>query len=220
MNQNTQQDSTVKSNEVYSSAHVVESKEWYKLGYKNAIFVSLILSCILCFSLLFNFIQVFSSPSPKYFAFTNDLRIKNLVPLNKPTITQNGLLNWVSRVVVDTMEIDFLHWKKSLIRVKPDYMEKTFNELITSLKDSGNLDMIIKQKLIVSATIDGTPIITAEGVLSGRKAWKIEIPLTLSYQTSEGIENIQRLTAYLTVCRVPVTEHPKGIKISQIVLGD
>jgi len=198
--------------------YVVESKFWYRDQYRRSLFLCLILSGILFLSLTFNGLQFFLKPSPQYFAATDDFRIQKLVPLDKPYITQAGLLNWASRTVVQTLQLDFAHWRDTLQSVRNNYTEKAFAELFNSLNESGNLDMVRQKRLIVTASIEKAPVVTASGILQGRKAWRIQMPIVLSYESSEGVENSQKLLAKITAHRVSTTEHPKGVKITQLVL--
>lgn len=197
---------------------VVESKMWYKDQYRNALFLSLILSSLLFVSFLFNIIQFVTEPKPNYFAVTRDLRVQKLTSLEEPYVTQSGLLNWVSNTVTDTLNFDFNDWRKSFMEVRNNYTEKAFEELVTSLKESGILDLVRQKRLVLSSVLQKTPVITAKGMYQGKMAWKIEVPVLLSYESSEGVENTQNLIADILVHRVPVTEHPRGIKINQIIV--
>jgi len=165
-----------------------------------------------------NAIQAAMQPSPRYFAVTDDLRIEQMRALDKPAISQSGLFSWVTQKVTETLSLDFLHWRDTLMEVKPAYTEDAFSELIGSLKNSGNLEMIQKKKLIMSATVQRSPVVKAKGVVNGRLTWKLQFPIKLTYESSERVVSSQQVMCNVMVRRVPTIEHPRGVNIAQVVL--
>ena len=197
---------------------VVESRDWYRDKFRQVTMTCMILTVILAGSLIANALQVMSRPSPRYFAVTDGLRIEQMQPLSKPAISQSGLFNWTTRTVTETFSLDFVHWRDQLMEVKPDYTEDAFGQLIGSLRDSGNLDMIKKKKLVLSSTVQRSPVVKAKGVVEGRMTWKLEFPVQFAYESSERVVSSQNLMCNVMVRRVPTTDHPRGIKIAQIVM--
>jgi len=197
---------------------VVESRDWYRDKFRRVTLICLVLVLILAGSLVANAVQVVMRPSPRYFAVTDDLRIEQMQPLSKPAISQSGLFSWTTRKVTETLSLDFVHWRKKLMDVKPAYTEEAFSQLIGSLRDSGNLEMVQKKKLVMSATVQRSPVVKAKGMVKGRMTWKLEFPINLTYESSERVVSSQKLMCNVMVRRVPVIEHPRGVNIEQIVL--
>lgn len=197
---------------------VVESRDWYRDKFRRVTLICLILVLMLAGSLAVNVVQGVMRPTPRYFAVTDNLRIEKMRPLNKPVISQSGLLSWTTRKVTETFSLDFVHWREKLMDVKPAYTEKAFRQLIGSLKDSGNLKMLKRKKLVMSSTVQRSPVVKAKGVVSGRMTWKIEFPIKIAYESSQRVISSQKLMCNVMVRRVPTIEYPRGIKIQQIVL--
>lgn len=204
--------------EPVGAALVMESRDWYKDRFRQVATICLITVSLLVGSLAANMIQATSKPEPVYFSVSDDFRIKDLKPLDKPTISESGLSNWVARTVTETFALDFVHWRDQLMGVKSEYTEDCFKQLLKSLQDAGNLDMVKERKLVLSAVIKSAPTITAEGMVKGRKVWRMEFPIEFSYESSERVVANQDLVCEVTVTRVPVEEHPRGVKLAQIVL--
>lgn len=152
----------------------------------------------------------------KVLAVTPDLRVVELRPLSEPIITDTGINAFTGRVVLESLSLDFKHWKAKLASVRPNYTKAGFSSLIGPLKSSGNLDAIVKRRLIASPSIDGAAIIKAEGPYKGGYAWKIDIPVVVSYEGGSGQQNVQTLMAEVLVIRQSLIKHSEGVAIENI----
>jgi len=204
--------------EMHGAALVMEAKDWYKDKFRQVVKVLTVLVVLLAASLAANLVQGLTEAKPRYFAVTDNLQIKKMKPLDKPAISQSGLFNWATRTITETFSLDFVHWREKLMDVKPQFTKKAFGQLITSLKESGNLEMIKKENLVLSATVTRSPVVTAKGVVDGRMTWKLEFPISLSYEGSGGTVASQDLMCNIMIRRVPTVNHPRGIKIAQLIL--
>ncbi len=158
-------------------------------------------------------------PGPVYFMTTPDGRLVQLTPLDRPVMSQAAMLNWVSGTVAQTLSVDFLNYRSQLMAVQDNYTDAAYNQLISSLIKSGNLGMIKSQRLSVSATVAQAPVVIAHGDIGKTEAWKIQFPVTVSYESSGGVGNTQSLLATALVERVPQTQFPRGLAIAQLVLA-
>ena len=78
--------------------------------------------------------------------------------------------------------------------------------------------MIQEKRLSVSAVVTRAPVITASGLVGGTATWKVEFPLIVSYESSQGVESTQRLMATVLVARASTVLTPRGVVIQQVVL--
>ncbi|MCF8028882.1 MAG: DotI/IcmL family type IV secretion protein [Desulfobacteraceae bacterium] len=200
------------------AAVVMESRGWYRDKFRQVVTICMILTGVLGLSFAANMIQAASKPDPVYFAVSDDLRIKQLTPLNEPSISQSALFNWTTRTITKTFSLDFVHWREQVMSVKPEYTEDCFKQLVKSLQNAGNLDMIRQRRLVLSAVVKNAPSITAKGVINGHMAWKMEFPISLSYESSERVVATQDLLCSVMVRRVSVLDHPRGVRLAQLVL--
>lgn len=197
---------------------VIESKIWYRDQYKRAVLFGIAVVSALIISLVFNIIQFFSTPPPRYFALTEDLRVVELTPTSKANLSQAKLLNWVSSTITKTFTFDFLNYRNVLMEVRPNYTSGCFKSLTGSLKSSGNLEMVTTKRLVTRAVLNGTPVIIKEGLIGGYRMWNIEVPLIISYEDSNGIVASQNLVGMAIVSREDERHVPRGVLIHQLVL--
>jgi intracellular multiplication protein IcmL len=203
---------------VVNAETIIGGVAWYRAQYGRAMKLALALVLALCVAVAAIAFLVVTRPAPRYFAATPDLRLAPLVPLDKPVLTQQGLLNWVAETITNAVSLDFLEWRDKLSRVRENFENEAFKSFLASLNSSGVLQMIRDKRLSVSAVVTRAPVITASGLVGGKATWKIEFPLVVSYESSQGVESTQHLMATVLVCRAATVTTPRGVVIQQVVL--
>ncbi|MDR2349788.1 MAG: DotI/IcmL/TraM family protein, partial [Deltaproteobacteria bacterium] len=168
--------------------------------------------------LLLVYFSVFGEPATKYFAVTPELRIRELETANEPGTGVEGLVNWTAETVCGALSLDFLHWRKKLEAIRPDFDPKGFASFLESLQSGGHIKRIEEERLSLSAAMAGAPVIVRQGPARGRMTWDLEIPLAVSYQSSGGVGSTQRFLAKVTVEKVSPKTNPRGMVMKRIVL--
>ena len=203
---------------VYNAEAVIGGLGWYRLQFQRAMKLCFGMALALAAAFIVVAVLLLSRPMPRYFAATPDLRLAPLIPLDKPVLTQQGLLNWVTETITNAVSLDFLEWREKLSRSREHFEEEAFKSFVASLNSSGVLDMIRDKRLSVSASVTRAPVIIASGLVGNKATWKVEFPLVVSYESSQGVENTQHLMATVLVCRTSTLTSPRGVVIQQIVL--
>jgi intracellular multiplication protein IcmL len=202
----------------YNAETVIGGLGWYRLQYQRSMKLATGLVLALIAAVAVIAALVLTRPTPRYFAATPDLRLAPLIPLDKPVLTQQGLLNWVAETISNAVSLDFLEWREKLTRTREHFEEEAFASFLASLQSSGVLDMIRDKRLSVSASVTRAPVIIASGLVGGKATWKIEFPLVVSYESSQGVESAQNLMATVLVCRASTVTSPRGVVIQQVIL--
>lgn len=192
---------------------------WYRNNFRHAMKLILIMLIALCVALGIITFLILNQPKPQYFAATPDLRLAPLVPLDKPVLSQQGLLNWVSETITDAMSLDFLDWRKKLEAIRQNFDEDAYKSFLESMQSSGVLEMIQEKRLSASAIVTKAPVIIASGVIGDIATWRVEFPIIVSYESSQGVESTQHLMATVLVRRADTIKSPRGVVIQQIVLN-
>ena len=203
---------------VYNAETIIGGLGWYRSQYQRAMKLAVGLVLVLIVSIAVIALLIAKQPTPRYFAATPDLRLAPLIPLDKPVLPQQGLLNWVTETISNAVSLDFLEWREKLSNTRENFEETAYKSFLASLKSSGILDMIQEKRLSVSAVVTRAPVITASGLVGGKATWKIEFPLIVSYESSQGVESTQRLMATVLVARASTVLTPRGVVIQQVVL--
>lgn len=149
-----------------------------------------------------------------YFAQSTDGSVTKMTSLDVPNVSTNTLLRWVSLAVTSAYTLDFVDYQQTLDSLKQYFTKSGYANFLEASND--RLQTIIKQKLIVTAVVAGTPILLGEGEIYGFYSWRIQIPILLSYQGASEKSTKQNLAVSLLVMRVPTKEAHSGIGIAQI----
>ena len=184
------------------AAAVIGGLNWYRAQFRRAMKLALALTVALCASLGVAAILLLNQPKSQYFAATPDLRLAPMVPLDQPLLTQEGLLTWASNAITGAMSLNFLEWREKLETIRPHFDDAAYKSFLAS----------------PSAVATRAPVIIASGLVSGKATWKVEFPLIVSYESSQGVESTQKLLATVLVCRASTAKTPRGVVIQQVVL--
>lgn len=191
---------------------------WYRTQFRRTMKLALGLVVTQGISIVVIALLLLNQPTPRYFAATPDLRIAPLIPLDQPVLTQEGLLTWASDTITGAMSLNFLEYRQKLESIRPNFDDEAFKSFLASLQSSGILDMIREKRLSASAITTRAPVIVASGLVGGTATWRIEFPLIVSYESSQGVESTQRLVATILVRRASTVKTPRGVVIQQAVL--
>jgi intracellular multiplication protein IcmL len=197
---------------------ILMDMNWMRFAMRRYLVIILSLVGTVAVLIVFLIVMFVTRPSPKYFASTNDLRFVQLSPLSEPTITDTSLNNWIADTVTRALSLDFEHWQTTLGDLRPDFSNDSFNAFVISLKSSGLLEKVVKQRLVLSAIPESAPVIVNEGLLGGVYSWLVKFPVKVSYEGSSGVLGTQVFKAEVTVQRADIAVHPRGIIIQRIIL--
>ena len=180
---------------------------------------------ILLTSVLANFVlaallvyMITHPPAPKYFATSINGRITPLFPINDPNQSDSAVLQWANQAAIAAFTYNFVNYRSELQASSGFFTPAGWDQFLTALQQSNNLDAVKVKKLIVSAVATRAPIILQKGVLNGQYSWRIQMPLLVSYQSASEFTQQNNVVTML-VTRIPTLNSPRGIGIAQFVVG-
>jgi intracellular multiplication protein IcmL len=191
-------------------------RDFYRDSYRKV--VSLLIFSVLIVLILSGglFYVVTHPPKPQYFATTVNGRIMPLVPLQEPNLSTSALLQWANTAAIAAYTYNFVDYRAALQRASEYFTPEGWSAFMTALKNSNDLNALISKKLIVSAVATGAPVVLARGLLEGRYAWRIQMPMLVTYQSASEFSQ-QTLLITMLVIRVSTFDSPRGIGINQFV---
>lgn len=156
-------------------------------------------------------------PQPTFFVDPAQGKTIEVFPLTQPNVTPSSLIKWVTQAVTSSYTIDFYNYQDTIDGLKQYFTNDGYDHFVSAMRNSGSLQKIINDKLIVSAVAIDTAVILQEGIMNNVYSWKIQIPLLLNYQGASTTSARKTIVANVLVNRVPTDLAPKGIGIAQIV---
>lgn len=192
--------------------------DFYKDSQRKVIFAVLI-------AVLVNFIMasmlvyiLTHPPAPKYFATSINGRITPLFPLNEPNQSDSAVLQWANQAAIAAFTYNFVNYRDELQASSGFFTADGWDQFLSALQSSNNLDAVKAKKLIVSAVATRAPIILQKGILNGSFSWRVQMPILVTYQSASEFTQ-QNNVVTLLITRVSTLNSPRGIGISQFVVG-
>ena len=191
---------------------------FYRDGQRKMIFVLLV-------SMVSNFVLasilvyiIMHPPAPKYFATSINGRITPLFPLNEPNQSDSAVLQWANQAAIAAFTYNFVNYRTELQASSGFFTAEGWDQFLTALQQSNNLDAVKAKKLIVSAVATRAPIILQKGILNGKYAWRVQMPILVTYQSASEFSQQNNVVTML-ITRINPLNSPRGIGISQFVVG-
>ena len=193
---------------------VMVRNEFYRDGYRVMRMVALAqaVAIIVLIVAVVNFVEV--RKEYKYFATTEDGRLVPMIPLNQPNLSTPALLSWVAQASAEVMTFGHHDYKRRLQEASRSFTRSGWEGFTTALERSGVMDMVEKNRQVVTAAPAGAPIITSEGMYGDRYQWVVQMPIQVTYQSgAKKSSKFKQLT--LVVVRVEQLDSPHGVGINQ-----
>ena len=197
-------------------AAVMLRNDFYRDGQKKMITIlifSFIINVILASMLVY---IITHPPEPRYFATSINGRITPIVALNAPNQSDSAVLQWANQAAIAAFSFNFVNYRTELVASSGFFTADGWDHFMSALQASNNLDAVRAKKLVVSAVATGAPVILQKGNLNNRYAWRIQLPLLITYQSASEFSQ-QHTIVTMLVTRVDTLNSPRGIGIAQFI---
>lgn len=186
---------------------------------QNYLIAALFFAVIIIFFVsIFMFYMITHPPQPKYFATSINGRITPLTALDEPNQSDSAVLQWANQAAIASFSYNFVNYQDELKAASSYFTPDGWQQFIEALQQSNNLDEVKAKKLIVSAVATRAPIILQKGSLNGRYAWRVQMPILVTYQSASQFTQQNNIVTML-ISRISTLDSPRGIGISQFVVG-
>lgn len=142
-------------------------------------------------------------------------RPEQLIPLNRPSLSDRQVLQWASTTVRRAYAIDWRDYASKLDHDADRFTTAAWNQFGLSLKRSGNLAKIKASRMVGWVKPDGAARIVNRGVIGPYFTWEIVDPITVHYE-NESEQITDPLIVKLYVRRVAFGHDHAGVAIEQI----
>jgi intracellular multiplication protein IcmL len=160
----------------------------------------------------------FSKPQPLVFPVDSEWRVQPAIPLNQPYLTKPNLLQWVGDVLPKIFLYDFNNYNEQLKQASQFFTPRGWTVFLNQLNNYANYNNVLNNKLFVNVEPLGAPILLNSGLLAGRFAWWVQIPIKISYSGFKSLPT-QFLTLQILIVRVPTLTNLSGIGIDNVIVS-
>lgn len=191
--------------------------ETYQVGFKRMGLAAIIASASSVMAVAMAWQISSQHPEPKYFMTGEDGRIIQIHAVDQPFLSAGQVNNFAVEAITRAMTMNFVTWRQDMAEAS-EYFERPagWNNFLEAMEGSGTLEFIKNRRLISSAVANGS-VIVKSGPLDGRYRWIVQVPLTITYQSSSEQSKEERL-AELEIVRLPTWQTPRGIGISRVII--
>ncbi|MCX7116080.1 MAG: type IVB secretion system apparatus protein IcmL/DotI [Gammaproteobacteria bacterium] len=193
-------------------------KAFYRDGHGRTLTLLLISFCTNAVLILILGAIFTHPPQPRYFATSINARTTPLVVLDVPNQSDSAVLQWANQAAIASFTYNFVNYRDELEATSGYYTTAGWNQYLTALQQSNQLDAIKSKKLVVSAVATRAPVILQKGVLDGEYSWRVQMPILVTYQSASDFTQVNNVVTML-ISRVSTLESSRGIGITQFVVG-
>lgn len=200
-------------------ATVSHRNEFFKSGDKKLTIMLSVVVVVMVIQLFVAFLGFTARNERVYFATDRNGSLIPLIALGEPNQKDTVVAQWLQNALVDTFSFDFTNINTRLNEATMQWFtDGGATELLKAMKDSGNFEVITDRRMILTTTLNSTPILVAkrpnaEGVFS----WTFQVDAIMTFRTqSQEFTNNVRFT--VMVDRRSVLEDVNGLGISKVVM--
>lgn len=197
---------------------VTMQNKFYRDGQQKLMFALLVAVLIIFVTGSMLAYIVTHPPEPKYFATSINGRITPLTALTEPNQSDSAVLQWANQAAIAAFTYNFVNYSDELKASSSFFTADGWQQFLEALQQSNNLEQVKAKKLIVSAVATRAPIILQKGLLNGRFSWRVQMPILVTYQSASEFYQQNNVVTML-ITRISTLDSPRGIGISQFVVG-
>lgn len=155
-------------------------------------------------------------PVNHYFATSGDGRLMQLTPVNRPIGSEAELNTWTANSVVQAYTFSFANYRAEQSAAQKNFTPQGWRSFQLALRESNLLQTVIDERYVTTAAPTGAPVLLDSGLVEGRYAYKLQMPMVVTYQSSARTTS-QNLMMDIIVVRQPETDNPRGLGIAQLL---
>jgi intracellular multiplication protein IcmL len=157
-------------------------------------------------------------PEPKYFATSIDGRYTPIIPLNQPNQSVSAVLNWANQAAVAAYTYEWVHYRTDLMAASEFFTAAGWDNFLTELERSNNLNRVKASKMVVSAVATRTPTLLSQGITTdGRYFWRVQMQILVTFESASTYSQ-DRYNVIMQIVRVSTLNTPSGIGIAQFIV--
>lgn len=192
--------------------------DFYRDGFYKILLALLTIIVAITFLVLLSVYLFLAKPPPVNFRVDNDWRILPPVPVDQVYLSTPDLIQWVSQTIPTTFTFDFVSYTKQLKNYAQYFTSNGWSKYLDQINTYVNYNYVQSDKVFVNTNAGGAPFILNQGMLSGRYAWWIQMPINVHYITVDR-NGASPLVVQALIVRVPTLNNLYGVGIDNIIVS-
>lgn len=157
---------------------------------------------------------------PLYFATDHVGRVLKITHVSQPNMSEDEVVAWAVQAVESAYTYDYVNFRSQLQSAQKYFTEYGWGNYMDALKASNNLVALNDRKMVAYANVVDKPVILTRGLLSGAYAWRIQMPVLVTYLLppyDDTAKFSNPVTVTVIVQRQPMLQSYKGLGVLQLI---
>lgn len=163
------------------------------------------------------FIFIVFPPPAQFIVAYPDGRLVPIQPLTEAVKSTPQIIAFASNAVATINSFDFVNFRSQLQAAANFFTYSGWDNFRQQLAASRNVDYVRENRLVVTATPSGVPVIENQRVLNGHYTWQVTVPILIQYAGPTVSKTVSQVVTMM-IQRAPFTETPNGIGITQYIV--
>lgn len=200
---------------------VVHRNDYYRDGNKKMYVAAGIALIALVLQVFVAYLGFTAKNERVYFATDKNGSLIKLWPLGQPNQKDEVVAQWMQNALVDTFSFNFTDMKTRLSESTMEWFTpKGREQFLAEMKSSGHMDVVTDGKMIMSLTLDHTPVLYLPPAASpdtGIWTWRLQADAVLTFRT-QSKEYSKKVRFTVAIERRSVLDNVQGLGIAKIVM--
>jgi intracellular multiplication protein IcmL len=207
-----------KKNRYGATETALARHETYQKGFKRMAMAATIASAASLIAISAGWWAFSQKPEPRYFIAREDGGIIPIVPVSQPYLNDGQVTNFAVEAITRALTFNFVTWRQDLAE-SSEYFERPngWNNFLEAIEASGTLEFVKNRRLISSVVANGAVIVKTGTDASGRYSWVVQVPITITYQSSSE-QSVENRMAELQISRLPTWQSSRGVGITRVLV--
>lgn len=196
--------------------------EFYRDGYRAMQKITLAAVVAALVGLCFGIGTLAIKPQPKYFPTGPGCKMQPLAPLSEPVVSDDDIMDKAVKTAQHTYSYDHLNWRTQFAETAKSYTGNGWKGVQAEFERTGNLEKVIKKRLVATAVAQTAPAVVDQYVAPGGVyTWIVRFDMLTLYRGSEG-DVSQKVRVEAHIVRVMQDEIDSGvpIKVDSLKVGN
>jgi intracellular multiplication protein IcmL len=162
-------------------------------------------------------------PKYRYIPTMDNHAICEVSTESDPRVTPATLVDYAKDSVVNAYSYDYVNYRESLNTTASKWFTDNGRKaFLQSLDESGNLERVIKGRLILRAMVTKVPQLEEEGHRGLQRYWVVQVPIAIEFYSGgdQQPRTRQDFLAGVTIVQTPASAtNIKGIAVDSISLA-
>lgn len=162
-------------------------------------------------------------PKYRYIPTADNRAICEVTTEADPRVTPATLADYAKDAVVNAYSYDYINYRESLNATAAKWFtENGRKAFLRSLDESGNLERVLKGRLILRAMATKVPQLEEEGRRGLQRYWVVQVPIAIEFYSGgdQQPRTRQDFLAAVTIVQTPASAtNLKGIAVDSVTLA-